>query len=284
MNIRGLFRRYPLWAYLVVAYAFSWALWSVLLVTEPPGAMQEGISPSFILLAIFGGLGPSVAGIVTTSIVDGKEGLRDLFARLKRWRVNIGWYAAALLITPLVALATLAVEWALGMPTATLEEMMGSLPISIIWPIFAALGEEFGWRGFYLPRLQKRHTALWSSIIVGVAWGLWHIPTQVLAFRQYGLLVVLAYVFVVHIVAVTAQTTVMTWVHNNAGQSLLLMVLFHFGLTSTTLVLFPLSMSVTEGLRHQLIYAAFYWLAALVVIAIAGPKRLVRGSRSAQGT
>ena len=284
MNIKGLFKRHPLVAYLVVAYAFSWALWSVLLVTEPPGVMQEGISPSFILLALLGGIGPSLAGIVTTAIIDGKGGLRDLFARLRRWRVSIGWYAAALLVTPLVALATFAVEWALGMPTATLEEMIGSLPISIIWPVFAALGEELGWRGFYLPRLQKRHTALRSSLIVGVAWGLWHIPTQVLAFRQYGLLVVFAYVFVVHIIAVTAQTTVMTWVHNNARQSLLMMVLFHFGLTSTTLVLFPLSMSVVEGLRHQLIYGAFYWLAALVVIAVAGPKRLVRESRSAQET
>jgi membrane protease YdiL (CAAX protease family) len=170
------------------------------------------------------------------------------------------------------------------MPTATLEEMIGSLPISIIWPISAALGEEFGWRGFYLLRLQKRHTALGSSIVVGVAWGLWHIPTIYLAHRQYGLLVVFAYVFVVHIVAITAQSTVMTWVHNNARLSLLLMILFHFGLTSTGLFLFPLNMSVMEGLRHQLIYAAFYWLAAVIVIATAGPKHLVRESRSAQET
>ena len=284
MNVTSFFKRHPLWAYLIVAYVFSWALWSVLVVTTPPGAMQEGISPAFFVLAALGGIGPSLAGIVTTAIVDGKEGLRDLFARFRRWRVGIGWYAVALLITPLAALATLAVEGALGMPTATLEEMIGTLPISIIWPIFAALGEEFGWRGFYLPRLQKRHTALGSSIVVGVAWGLWHIPTQYLAFRQYGLLVVFAYVFVVHIVAITAQCTVMTWVHNNARQSLLLMILFHFGLTSTTQFLFPLNMPVMEGLRHQLIYAAFYWLAALFVIATAGPKRLVRESRSAQET
>jgi membrane protease YdiL (CAAX protease family) len=282
MNIKSLFKRYPLWAYLIITYVFSWALWSVLAVTFPPNVMQEGMPPTFIILAMLGNIGPSLAGIVTTSIVDGKEGLRDLFARFRRWRVGIGWYAAALLITPLVGLATLAVEGALGMPTATLEEMIGTLPISIIWPLLAALGEEFGWRGFYLPRLQKRHTALRASIVVGVVWGLWHIPTQVLAFRQYGLLVVSANVFATHIVAVTAQTTVMTWVHNNARQSLLLMILSHFGITFTAGFLFPLSMSVIEGLRHWLIYAVFYWLAALVVIAIAGPKRLVRESRSLQ--
>ena len=279
MDIKSFVERHPMATFIAIAFIFSWALWSVLVVTTPPGAMQEGISPTFFVLAALGGIGPSLAGIVTTAIVDGKEGLRDLFARFGRWRVGIGWYVAALLITPLVALATLAVEGALGMPTATLEEIIGTLPISIIWPIFAALGEEFGWRGFYLPRLQKRHTALGSSIVVGVAWGLWHIPTQYLAFRQYGLLVVFAYVFVVHIVAITAQSTVMTWVHNNARQSLLLMILFHFGLTSTTLFLFPLNMPVMEDLRHQLIYAALYWLVALFVIVTAGPKRLVRESR-----
>jgi len=147
-----------------------------------------------------------------------------------------------------------------------------------------ALGEELGWRGFYLPRLQKQRSALASSIVVGVAWGLWHIPTQVLAFRQYGLLAILANVLVTHILGVTAQTITMTWVHNNVRQSLLLMVLSHYGITFTAMFLFPLSMSVIAGLQHWLIYAACYWLAALIVIAIAGPKRLVRESRSAQDT
>jgi len=278
MDITGFFKRHPLWAYLIVAYAFSWALWLVLVVIYPPGVMQEDIPATFMILAMLGGIGPSVAGIVTTAVIDGKPGLRDLGSRLKRWRVGIVWYAVALLVTPLIGLVTLAVETALGMPTATLEQMTGSLPISIIWPIFAALGEEIGWRGFCLPRLQKRHTALGSSMIVGVAWGLWHIPTIYLAYRQYGLLVVFAYVFVVHFIAITAQTTVMTWVHNNARQSLLLMILFHFGLTSAAQFLFPLNMSVMKGLQHQPIYAAFYWLAAALVIARAGPKHLMRES------
>ena len=147
-----------------------------------------------------------------------------------------------------------------------------------------ALGEEIGWRGFYLPRLQKRRSALGASIVVGVAWGLWHIPTQILAFRQYGLMVVLANVLVTHILGVTAQSIVMTWVHNNARQSLLLMILFHYGITATTLFLFQPNMPVMQGLRHWLIYAAFYWLAALIVIATSGPKRLMRESRSAQET
>jgi hypothetical protein len=103
MDIKSFFKRPPLWAYLIIAFVFSWALWSVLVVTMPPDVLQEGMPPAFIVLAMLGGIGSSLAGIVTTAILDGKEGLRDLFARFRRWRVGIGWYAVALLITPLVA-------------------------------------------------------------------------------------------------------------------------------------------------------------------------------------
>jgi membrane protease YdiL (CAAX protease family) len=157
--------------------------------------------------------------------------------------------------------------------------MLGTLPISIIWPLFAALGEEFGWRGFYLPRLQVRHTALGSSLIIAVAWGLWHFPTQVLAFRQYGMLVVLAHLFLDNVVVAGAMSTAMTWVHNNARQSMLLMVLYHYSITSTVQILSAVNMSVADGLCHGLVYAVIYWLVALAIIAVAGPKRLVREHR-----
>jgi hypothetical protein len=142
MEFKGLLKRHPLWAYLVITCGFTWAPWSLLLVTTPPGVMQEDPPPTFFAVAALGGIGPSLAGIVTTATVGGKEGLRDLFSRFRQWHVGVGWYAVALLITPLVVLTTLAVERTLGMPTATLEEMIGSLPFSVIYPIFAGLGEE----------------------------------------------------------------------------------------------------------------------------------------------
>jgi membrane protease YdiL (CAAX protease family) len=282
MGSTGLFKRHPLWSYIVIAFVFSWALWTVLIATTPPGAMQEGISPSFIILAVLGGFGPSLAGIVATAIVDGRTGLRELFARFRRWRVPIGWYAVALLITPLVGLVTVAGDRVFGLPSATWESALATLPISIIWPIFAALGEEFGWRGFMLPRLQRRHSALWASIIVAVAWGAWHIPTQYLAFRQFGLLIVLAHFLVDNILVLIPMATAMTWVHSNTGQSLLLMLVFHFGITFTAQTMSGVNMPVADGLWHGLIYSAVYWVVAATIIAMAGPKRLVRESRSAQ--
>jgi len=271
VHVKKIFKRHPMWAYLFIAYAFSWTFYGILLLTTPPGVMQQGITTRFIVLAMLGGFGPSVAGVLTIAVTEGKPGLHDLFNRIRNLRVGTGWFLVALLFTPIVAFAVLAVERILGMPTAGINAMMATLPLSIIWPLFAALGEEFGWRGFYLPSLQKRYSALTSSMIVGVAWGLWHVPTIFLAYRQFGVWVVLSYVLVVHIVAITAQSLAMTWVHNNTRQSLLMMIVFHYSLTGGAMFVFPLELSVVEGLQHQFVYAVSYWLAAGLLIVKFGP-------------
>jgi hypothetical protein len=90
-------------------------------------------------------------------------------------------------------------------------------------------------------------------------------------------MVVLAYVIVVHVFAIMAQSTAMTWVHNSAGQSVLLAILFHVTLTGAAQFVFPLTMGVAEGLRHQFVYGLVYWVGAAAVIRLAGHQRLARG-------
>jgi membrane protease YdiL (CAAX protease family) len=242
--------------------------------TTPPDVMQKGPPPTFFLLAALGGIGPSLAGIATTAIVDGN--LQDLFSENRWSRVGSKWYAAALFISPFLGLMTLVVERTFELPTATAEEMIETLPLCVIFPFFSASGEEVGWRGFLLPKLQKRYSAFKSSILVGVAWGMWHIPTQILAMRQYGAAVVLASIFVSHIVAMTAQSVVVTWLYNNSRQSLLLVMLYHYSLTFTAIFTSPLSSSESAMLPHWLIFALFYWVAALIIIVTSGSEHLVR--------
>jgi len=269
-------KKYPIWAYLCFAFGFSWTLWSVLVFTTPPAVLQEGPPPSFFIFAALGGIGPSLAGIVVTAILYGKAGVHDLFARVKLPRVGIQWYAAALFISPLIGVSTRAVESALGKPTALQEEMKDTLPLSVIFPVFAALGEEFGWRGYLLPKLETHCTAFKASVLVGLAWGLWHIPTQVIAWRQEGLLVIAAHVFVSHVVGITAQSIVMAWIFDNTKHNLFLMVLNHYSITFTAMFMFPLSVSASGILQHWIIYDAFYWLVAAVIIASTGVKHFVR--------
>jgi len=278
MDITGFIKRYPVWAFLAIAFIYTWALMSVLVVSTPPGGMEAGISPSFFFLAVLGGIGPSLAGIIVTRVVDGKGSIRALLARLGQWRVNIGWYAVALLMIPLLSIAALAIEAAMGMPVPTIDDIASNVALGIIWPIFAALGEEFGWRGFALPKLQSRHTALVSSLIIGVAWGMWHLPMDFIGMGHYGVLFIPN--FIVISIQVIALAILMTWVYNNTKGSMLLAVLFHASITASAIIFSSLTLSAMDSLRHQLVYTALLWVIVAIVVTGTGARRLVREPRN----
>ena len=100
-------KRHPVPTYFALTFAISWG--GFVLVVGPsgfPGAPEqfETLLP-FVAWAMLAG--PSVAGILLTSLVSGKAGLCELLSRLFRWRVGALWYAVALLPAPLLAAAIL---------------------------------------------------------------------------------------------------------------------------------------------------------------------------------
>jgi membrane protease YdiL (CAAX protease family) len=88
--------------------------------------------------------------------------------------------------------------------------------------VVIAFGEELGWRGFALPRLQKLVGPFAASGILGVLWMLWHIPMFVGAGVPLSLLVVMSLLF-------TGGSLVYTWAYNRSGGALLVVVVAHFG-------------------------------------------------------
>ncbi len=104
----GFIKQHPVLTYYALVFAISWG--GILLVTGGPGALpgtpeQVGRLFPFALLALFAG--PSAAGILSTALVGGKAGLRQLRARLLGWREDARWYAVAILPAPLLVTAVL---------------------------------------------------------------------------------------------------------------------------------------------------------------------------------
>jgi len=122
----------------------------------------------------------SIAGIILTAMVAGKAGLKDLFGRIKIWRVGGKWWAFALFAVLGVVLLGKVVNAVIGLDPLDFSNIPQGLimvvPIFLMQMITAGLGEELGWRGFLLPRMQGRYNALVAGLIVGVLHGLWHTP------------------------------------------------------------------------------------------------------------
>lgn len=165
----------PLATYAVLSYAFSWILWVPVVLMFP----DLPAPPWWALVLVFLGVyGPSAAAVATATIHGGRSELHELFARLLRWRVGWWWYALVLLGPPAFVWIGAGIHRVLG----------GSVGVSgITWPLSAALilatfipfgpvGEELGWRGYALPRLDRILSPLISSVLLGLIWAAWHAP------------------------------------------------------------------------------------------------------------
>src|SRR5262245_54805780 len=204
-RITSLIKRYPLATYFILAYAFAWSL-----------VLLTNVSLLFGFLALFG---PAAAAIIVTAGAEGRAGVRALFQRVAIWRVGLRWYAIALGLPAVLSLGAVGLSLALGAPAEVRFNELSPLTAILF---FLVIGEELGWRGYALPRLQARYGALGASLILGVLWAAWHLPNQFiegLEFYGYG--------FGAFALYVVAMTVLFTWLANQTRGSVLLAWLFH---------------------------------------------------------
>jgi membrane protease YdiL (CAAX protease family) len=147
-------RRHPLVSFFVLAFALRWPLISLV-----------SLSPLWGFPALFG---PALAAIIVAAVTGGRAGLKALLGRVVRWRVGAGWYALALGLPAVLALAAAGLHLALG-AGSSIE--FGGLSVLNFVVFVLIVGEELGWRGYALPRLLARRSALSAGLILDVLWG-----------------------------------------------------------------------------------------------------------------
>ncbi|MEW6741845.1 MAG: type II CAAX endopeptidase family protein [Planctomycetota bacterium] len=203
------------------------------------------------------GTGLSLAGLLMTLILYGLPGVRRLAFQLIPWSVGRAWPVLAVcLLLPLgVVVLAVMILAALGTPVSPLlwREWLPYPYCAVIGEglIGAGLIEEIGWRGFALPHLQRRCSALVSSLIIGVVWGFWHLPNFVLLSPiEWGLVAAC-------VANLTAMSVVFTWAYNTTGGSLFAIVLLHGAVVASRDLFASLDSGglLREGMIEGLLYA-----------------------------
>jgi uncharacterized protein len=271
-RLSSVVKRHPLITFFVLAYALAWSLGSPLVFLRD--SFTPGEPPGLFLVILFSNV-PSLLAIVLTAIVLGRGALRKLLGRLLIWRVNPLWYLGVFLGPVVLAAGTAALNALLGRPALSfgIPSLLGLVIMLAIF-IFpgSALGEEIGWRGYVLPRLQTRMSALSAALILAPIWALWHLPLWLTGAPGRTPLIYAGFV-----VSAFATSVLLTWVYNSTGGSLLLVVLLHATINiPITLLIDALGSRVTVPI---LLYFGLTAVAAIVVVIVAGPAHLSRKHR-----
>jgi len=116
-------------------------------------------------------LGPSIAGIFLTRKLDGRDGLKDLFARVRLVRFPLRCYTAWLVL-PVLVLGVLFCLKTFVSPVYAPNRFR----IGVTFGLLAGFLEEIGWTGFAYPKLRQRFAVLPAAANLGLFWGLWHAP------------------------------------------------------------------------------------------------------------
>jgi uncharacterized protein len=267
----SLVRRHPLITFFVLAYALSWLIESPLVFLRD--TVTAGDPPGLFLVILASNV-PSVLAIVLTATVLGRGSLRKLLGRLLIWRVNPLWYLMVVLGPVVLVGGVVGLNALMGGPALSLGVPLLGAAIFLAFSIFpgSALGEEIGWRGYVLPRLQTRMSALSASLILAPIWGLWHLPLWLT-----GKPTSTPTFYAAFFASVIAFSVILTWVYNSTRGSLLMVVLLH---ATANL---PVTLAIDELGSRATVPVLLYWgllvVAAIVVVIVAGPKHLSRKHR-----
>jgi uncharacterized protein len=290
-GLRQVMRLHPLASFFVMAYAFSWIVLVPFILSEWHLLPSSKLSAVFFALNPFAG--PCLAAYIMVRITEGKAGWLRIRRSVIQLRAAWQWYAFILLGIPaLFLLGILAVPGALasfrGLPPAFLI----SYPISFVVIFFfgGPLGEEIGWRGFALPRMQTRFGPLKGSLLLGVLWTFWHLPHFLTSAQRGGPGTGFSSFlrnFPIFFVMVLALALIFTWVFNHTRGSLFIAILLHASINTFSYVvpLFPIPIVSDSDLP---LAVGLVLLAALILILTrgrlgyesGGEERITQGERA----
>jgi uncharacterized protein len=267
-SVMKFLKKHPLRGYFILVFGLVW-LWEI-----PIYGLMDYWKGYILFMVI---VSPSAVGIFMTAIVEGNLGISRLFEKCTHWRVGVIWYLVALFLTPALFFITV-----FSMPKAAAAFQMPSPSFILTYLSALAIGifgapliEELGWRGFALPRLQERYGPLFGTLILGLLWAAWYLPSWFLTPRGIigNNLLEASIPFLKYAGSILGSAIFYTWIFNRSNGSIFLSMLFHSSINVTfsnfPSAFFP-SLFQPNTFTHLFSQIGFLPLAILVIIFTRG--------------
>lgn len=212
--------------FLMITFGLAWGIFVLIIFFTSPIVRISGEITGHHPLFVLAVYSPAIAAVSVVASSTGIGGVKSLLSRLLLWRCSLGWYGFLIFGIPAIFVAGSLVKGNLfsdPFPFETLGTTLSAIGFMIILgPV-----EEIGWRGFALPLLQRKMAPLWAGLVLGLIWGLWHLPAFVMSGTPQS-----AWSFAPFLLGSVAVSVIMTPMFNRSGGSILLAALFHFQLNN----------------------------------------------------
>jgi membrane protease YdiL (CAAX protease family) len=265
------------WKFFLLTFAYSWVIW-IPSVLDGIGIELPFIVTGYsIVVVIIGAFAPMMAAITLVAQEEGWKGIRAFLGQALDFRIKPVVLILALSLPLLIHVIAHYLALAVGLDVAKtlfpteipVAPIVLAIPYFFLMLVIGGGQEEIGWRGYAQEPLQEKIGVIPASLVIGLIWGIWHLPLWFMTGDLHS-----AYSFLAFVMMTTSISIMYAWLYNSSGKKLVVVMFFH-AMNNTAAPLLPF-LHGTEGKPETA-----YWLYAAVnvIFGLIFSYVLIKGSK-----
>ncbi len=248
------------WKFFLLTFAYSWLIWIPSVLDGIGIDLPFSVTGYSMVVVIIGAFAPLMAAITLVTREAGWKGAKAFLSQAFNFRLK-PIYLVIALVLPIIIHAIvhyLAPAFGLDVAKTLFPTEISVAPIILAIPYFFLMlvigggQEEFGWRGYAQEPLQEKIGIIPASLVIGVIWGIWHLPLWFMTGDLHS-----AYSFLAFVIMTTSISIMYAWLYNSSGKKLIVVMFFH-AMNNTAAPLLPFLHGI-EGKSENA-----YWIYAAV--------------------
>ena len=268
------------WKFFLLTFAYSWVIWIPSVLDGIGINLPFSVAGYSTVVVIIGAFAPLMAAITLVIREEGWKGTRAFFGQAFDFHIKPVYLILALVLPLVIHIIAHYLALAVGLDVAKtlfpteipLAPIVLAIPYFILMLVIGGGQEELGWRGYAQEPLQEKIGVIPASLVIGVIWGIWHLPLWFMTGDLHS-----AYSFLAFVMMTTSISIMYAWLYNSSGKKLVVVMFFH-AMSNTAAPLLPFLHGI-EGKQESA-----YWIYAAVnvIFGIIFAYVLIKGSKPAQ--
>jgi membrane protease YdiL (CAAX protease family) len=268
------------WKYFLLTFAYSWVIWIPSVLDGIGIELPFNVAGYSTAVVIIGAFAPLLAAITLVVREEGWKGTGVFLRQALDIHIKPVFLVVALALPILIHVIAHYLALAVGLDVAKtlfptelpVSPIVLAIPYFILMLVIGGGQEEFGWRGYAQEPLQEKIGVIPASLVIGVIWGIWHLPLWFMRGDLHS-----AYSFLAFVMMTTSISLMYAWLYNSSGKKLIVVMFFH-AMNNTAAPLLPF----LHGIEGKPESAYWIYAAVNVILGLIFAYILVKGSKQTQ--